>query len=393
MVRTMNSANANRVVRWDFCLFLAGLATGVVLLDSAGKQAWAQTKPAAAKPTVAAPAAAKPAARPATQPGAAASQPAAAQGAKSATAPAKPAVPAKSDAAKGEPKDEPPPAPESFFVRTSDGWNIFCTFYGPKKGVRRGKDVVPIIMLHGWEGQGSEYADLATVLQSWGFASIVPDLRGHGRSLGVMRRKPNGEEEEKVVKADDLTPQDMEGMVNDVEAVRKVLVDKNDAQSLNLAMLCVVGSDVGTIVALNWSAFNWNQPVLPNGFRFGQDVKALVLLSPQQNFKRMNCSAVLTHPIISRNVSMLIAVGEQQNRDYSEAKRIHSRLERLRPPVAEEDRMQKQDLFLIPAPTPLQGTKLLDRALPVGGAIMKFLDLRLLRKVETFPWTDRKPPL
>ena len=122
-------------------------------------------------------------------------------------------------------------------MRTKDGWNIFCTFYGPKKGVRRGKDVVPIIMLHGWGGQGSEYAELATVLQSWGFASIVPDLRGHGRSVSVIRRKPNGEEEDKVVKTDDLTVQDMDGMVNDVEALKKVLVDKNNKAELNIEML------------------------------------------------------------------------------------------------------------------------------------------------------------
>jgi hypothetical protein len=86
-------------------------------------------------------------------------------------------------------------------------------------------------------------------------------------------------------------------------------------------------------------------------------------------------------------------VGDLQARDFSEAKRIHSRLERLRPAVVPEERLQKQDLFFSPAPTPLQGTKLLDRALPVGGNIMKFLDLRLLRKLEDYPWTERKNPL
>ena len=119
----------------------------------------------------------------------------------------------------------------------------------------------------------------------------------------------------------------------------------------------------------------------------------MVLLTPQQTFKRMNANAALNHGAISRRLSILIAVGDQQARDLSEAKRIHSRLERIRPPVTAEERLQKQDLFLIPAPTPLQGTKLLDRALPVGGSIMRFLDLRLLRKMEDFPWTERKNPL
>ena len=393
MVRTMNPATANRVVHQVFRGLSVGAAAALVLLGTIGPPAFGQAAPA--KPTAAAaaaaanPATAKPTATtPADQPAGAATP-----AAKPATPPAKPATTPKTGVAKGEPKEEPPPEPENFFVRTKDGWNIFCTFYGPKKGVRRGKDVVPIIMLHGWGGQGSEYAPLATVLQSWGFASIVPDLRGHGRSVGVIRRNPRtNEEEDKVVKADDLTMLDMDGMVNDVEALKKVLVEKNNKAELNIEMLAVVGAEVGTIVAMNWAALDWSWPIMP-AFKQGQDVKALVLLTPQQIYKRMNANAALQHPAIARRLSIMIAVGDQEARDFSEAKRIHLRLERIRPTVAAEDRMQKQDLFLVPAPTPLQGTKLLDRALPVGGTLMKFLDLRLLRKLEDYPWTERKNPL
>jgi pimeloyl-ACP methyl ester carboxylesterase len=395
MVRTMNPATANRIVRQVFRGLSVFAAAVVMVLGATGQPAFGQAAPATSKPAAAAPAAAadpataKPAApTPAAQPAGAATP-----ATKPATPPAKPATTPKTGAAKAEPKEEPPPEPENFFVRTKDGWNIFCTFYGPKKGVRRGKDVVPIIMLHGWGGQGSEYAPLATVLQSWGFASIVPDLRGHGRSVGVIRRNPRtNEDEDKVVKADDLTVLDMDGMVNDVEALKKVLVEKNNKAELNIEMLAVVGAEVGTIVAMNWAALDWSWPIMPS-FKQGQDVKALILLTPQQTYKRMNANAALQHQAIARRLSVMIAVGDQQARDFSEAKRIHSRLERLRPAVEPEERLQKQDLFMIPAPTPLQGTKLLDRALPVGGTIMKFLDLRLLRKTEDYPWTERKNPL
>jgi len=391
MVRTMNSMTQNnKNALWrGFAVLLIGTAVGLIVLDAACQQIFAQAAPpasnpaaagSAAKTTAQPPAAVKPATTPAPTP-------------KPATAPAKPATPPKkADAGKADPKEEPPPPPENSFLRTRDGWNIFYTYYGPKKGVRPGKAVVPIIMLHGWQGQGSEYAELAILLQSWGFASIVPDLRGHGRSLNTLRRKPNGEEEDKVVKADDLTPQDLEGMVNDVEAMKRVLVEKNNQAELNIEMLTVIAADVGTIVALNWSAQDWSWPIMP-AFKQGQDVKALVLLTPQQTFKRMNASTALNHQAISRRLSVMIAVGDQQTRDFSEAKRIHSRLERLRPPVAAEERLQKQDLFLIPAPTPMQGVKLLDRALPVVGSVMKFLELRLLRKLEDFPWTERRNPL
>lgn len=392
MVRTMNPANQNRAIRGELPVFLAAAAAGLVLLAAVCDRAAGQIAAAAAQP------AAKAAAQPATKTPAqaatkAASKPGAAapatQPAKPAAAPAAPVPPAKTSAAgKEKPREEPPPEPENFYLRTKDGWSIFCTYYGPKKGVRSGKQVVPIIMLHGWKGQGSEYADLATVLQSWGFASIVPDLRGHGRS--VSRKKMDGEDE--VVKVDDLKPQDLENMILDVESVKKVLVDKNNAAELNIEMLSVIAADVGTIVAVNWAVLDWSWPMTA-AYKQGQDVKALVLLSPQQTFRRLNCNKALSTPVISQRLSVMLAVGDQQASEFGEAKRIHSRLERTRPPVEREDIMRKQDLFLIVAPTPLQGTKLLDRALKVNAAIMTFFNWRLLMKLEDFPWTERKNPL
>ncbi len=396
MVRTMNPANQNRANRWSLCVFSAGTAIGLLLMGGVSGRAFGQVAPAAqpaakAAAKTAAQEAAKAPAQPAAKPDATKPATPATQPAKPAVAPAPPAPTAKTSAGKDgkeKKKEEPPPEPESFNLRTKDGWNIFCTYYGPKKGVRSGKHVVPIIMLHGWKGQGSEYADLATVLQSWGFASIVPDLRGHGRS--VSRKKPNGEDE--VVQVDDLKPQDMDGMVLDVEAVKKVLIEKNNSAELNIEMLTVIGAEVGSIVAVNWAALDWSWPMTP-AYKQGQDVKALVLLTPQQTFRRMNCTKALATPAVSQRLSVLLAVGAEQATEHKEASRIHSRLERVRPPVEKDQIAQKQDLFLIVAPTPLQGTKLLDRALKVNGAIMTFVDWRLLRKMEDFPWTERKDPL
>ncbi len=375
---------------------MAGTAVGLFLLGGMCGQAAGQTAPAGAQPAAKAtaqPAAKKPA-QPATKaaakPGQIAPAVPAKEPAKPAVAPAAPTPPAKAAVGKDgkEAKEEPPPEPESFYRRTKDGWNIFCTYYGPKKGVRPGKYVVPIIMLHGWEGQGSEYAELATVLQLWGFASIVPDLRGHGRS--ISRKNAKGEDE--VVKVDDLKPQDMEAMILDVEEVKKVLVDKNNKGELNIEMLTVIGAEVGSIVAVNWAALDWSWPMTP-AYKQGQDVKALVLLTPRQTYRRLNCNKALATQAISQRLSIMLAVGAEQAGDYKEAARIHSRLERVRPPVEKDQVAQKQDLFLIVAPTPLQGTKLLDRALSVNRAIMTFLNWRLLQKMEDFPWTERKSPL
>lgn len=312
--------------------------------------------------------------------------------------PAKKAPPAKGPVSKGKEGDEEkkppkPPDPERVWLETKDGWKIHCTYYGPQPEIRKGKETVPIIMIHGWGGQGSDYSILAAGLQTYGHASIVPDLRGHGRSTD--RQLPNGNVE--TIRHDDarkFTKFDRENMHWDIEACKKFLMDKNNREEVNIEMLCVVGAEAGSIIATNWAAVDWSWPQMP-AFKQGQDVKALVLLSPRQTFERMNATKALAHPAIAQRLSILIAVGEQDRRSYSEAKRIHSRLERARPapPTKPVDKLRKQDLFFVTAKTLLQGTKLLGPNLPINRNIAGFIDLRLVKKREDLLWAERKNPI
>ncbi|MBC8875884.1 MAG: alpha/beta fold hydrolase [Planctomycetes bacterium] len=289
-------------------------------------------------------------------------------------------------------KEKKPPAPQRVWLDTKDGWKIHCTYYGPKEGVRKGKETVPLIMIHGWGGQGSEYSHLAWGLQKLGHATIVPDLRGHGRSTD--RKYPNGNIEN--MKYDDrkFTPQEREKMTLDIEACKKFLMEKNDAEEVNIEMLCVVGAELGSIIALNWAAMDWSWPQTPY-VKQGQDVKALVLLSPRQSMERLNAATALTHPAVSQRLSLMFAVGENDRKSFSEASRIYNRIEKIRPEPPEDlaERLRKKNLFLMKAETTLQGTKLLGRALPVNGYIVKFIELRLLNKREDLPWSNRKGPI
>ena len=301
-------------------------------------------------------------------------------------------APAKAQTPEKE-KDAPPPAPKPIWLETKDGWRIHCLYYAPKEDVREGKEVVPIIMLHGWGGQGGEYGFLAVGLQTYGYAVMVPDLRGHGRSVG--RRKPDGDY--LTVKYDDpknFGPIEAKNMVNDVESAKKWLVAKNNEGEVNIEMLCVIGAEFGAALATNWAALDWSWPVTTAG-KQGQDVKALVLLSPSmQNAKGYTCTVALGTPAITQNLSVSIAVGEKNREALSAAKRIYSRLESARPklPPDEGERERKQSVFWVPADTDLQGTRLLDRNLPINVEILKFLKRRLLWKQEDYPWSERKDP-
>ncbi len=83
-------------------------------------------------------------------------------------------------------------------------------------------------------------------------------------------------------------------------------------------------------------------------------------------------------------------VAGKQDRDAAgEAKRVHTLLAKPRPPLPKEE----QDMFLDLADTDLQGTQLLDRQLPVGQAILRFIDVRLVKRSNAFPWSERKSPV
>lgn len=324
--------------------------------------------------------------------------PAAAQPNPKAKPAAVPAVPAKPKTAEKE-KPAGPPAPETNWLETKDGWRIHCLYYPPQPDIRKGKETIPIILLHGWQGQGGEYAFLATGLQTFGHAVAVPDLRGHGRS--TSRRNRDGDLE--TAKIDDprkFTPVDLKAIVNDVEEVKKMLMKKNNAAEVNIELLTVGGAEFGCALAMNWAAADWSFPDTP-ALKQGRDVKALILLSPAQRIskaKGYDCSAALSHPAIENAMSLLIAVGEKDRKASSEARRIFERFEKIRPKPAKdktpEERLQKQDLFYFTAPTDLQGTKLLDRELPINRRVVDFLKLRLLNRLEEpeLAWRDRRGP-
>jgi pimeloyl-ACP methyl ester carboxylesterase len=293
--------------------------------------------------------------------------------------------------------------PDSKTVKceTRDGVSILCTYYpggfvqtGDKANLKveeqPGKETVPIIMLHGWEGRRTEFDGLATALQKKGHAVIAPDLRGHGDS--TSRKLPDGQEKDFDLKR--MKSGDMRAMVlGDLEAVKKFLLKKNNLGELNIELLCVVGADVGGTVAMNWAAYDWSRQQLP-AFKQGRDVRALVLLSPLQSFKGFSLRESLQHPIVKSELSIMLVAGQQDRKTAADAKAIFSRLQRHRElPQNPKERLEKQDLFYIKPDTNLKGTRLLfQRGLTVSQTIDQFINLRLVRKTENHPWTERKSP-
>ena len=282
-------------------------------------------------------------------------------------------------------KNKPIPA-ENISLESKDGVLLKATYYASKLK----KKAIPIIMLHGWEGNRGEYHPLALILQSQGYAVVALDMRGHGQST---RFKVEGGDTEEF-DLEKMKGPEIEKMVLDVEAVKSFLLTKNNAGELNIEALCVVGSQLGSLIAMKWSVADWNVRSLPS-FKQGQDVKAIVLLSPVDTFKGVTSKDPLSHPIVRSRLSTLICVGKEDPKAHGDAKRLYGALLRFhgKPPADEKEAAKKQDLFFVEDATSLEGTDLLRKGLQTPGEIQKFLYLRLSLKLDEFEWSERKNPL
>lgn len=273
------------------------------------------------------------------------------------------------------------PDPEDIDLTTGDGVLIKATYFKSIKG----KEAVPVILIHGFKpGNRHDFDALAKTLQAKGHAVIAPDLRGHGDSTFTVGGG-------KKIDADKFRPVDFPSIVGkdgDLEAVKSFLVKKNNDGDLNIDRLCVVGSEMGASVGLTWSALDWSWPMLTTG-KQGQDVKALVMISPKFIDHGFQIGNALSNDGIRRMVSIYIVMGAQDPQAVREASKIYKMFTVTHPePTAAEP--EKKDLFYDETKmTRLQGTKLLNEpTMQLDQYILSFIELRAEKM--PFPWKERK---
>ncbi len=181
---------------------------------------------------------------------------------------------------------------------------------------------MPVIVLHGYKKDRHDFDELATALQARGHWVIAPDLRGHGESTQITRP---GETATDKIDDETLKPADVKDMFaryGDLEAVKSYLIQKNNAEELNIDKLCVIGSDMGAVVAINWALLDWSWPVLSNG-KQGQDVKALVLISPESNSKGVRTVDAINDQTIRTNLAILLIAGRKGGHYADEVNKLY----------------------------------------------------------------------
>jgi pimeloyl-ACP methyl ester carboxylesterase len=280
-----------------------------------------------------------------------------------------------------------PPGPRDIELLTKDRVVIHCRYYPSHLG----QNAIPLILIHGWNGplgagSGPDLYALATELQLAGYAVAVPDLRGHGKSVHRL----TGQDTQASIVREQFRPSDLRDMLLDIEAVRSFLVDENNQKRLNLQLLGVVGFELGTVIAMNWTDYDWDVPSFPT-LKQGQDVQALVLVSPEQAFRGVAIQPALTNEAIRQRLSMMVIYGKGAP-GADAGKRLHNTLQRSRRPMTTRggDAERFRNLFLVELDTSLAGSRLLDNAaLGVSRQIAEFFQRRLRAQQEDFPWRDR----
>jgi pimeloyl-ACP methyl ester carboxylesterase len=287
------------------------------------------------------------------------------------------------------------PKSEEVTLPTSDNVQIAATYYRGTKG----KESIPVVLLHGY-GQKHNRTDytkgLAPFLQSKGFAVLAVDLRGHGDStrMRTLRGK------DLALDAASLSPGQFTLMItNDMRAVKRFLWEKNNAGELNLDKLCLIGSEMGASIAVEFAWLDAVEqeanPVLRPEYKLGQFVKALVLLSPEISFKGISMSHAMQNPAVRKDISVLILVGGNETSALNEANRVYALFEREHPKPDPDKKDEQQDIFKPTLDTKLQGTNLLrEKNLKVEEIIAAFLELRLVKSdpSRTWLWKERKMP-
>ncbi|MEX2308620.1 MAG: alpha/beta fold hydrolase [Pirellulales bacterium] len=286
------------------------------------------------------------------------------------------------------------PPPEVVSLVTKDGVQLKLTYFpGPeRKGSAEAKQVTPVVLLHDYKETRAIFSGLAQRFQTFAteekgsasFAVVTVDLRAHGDSTKAVF--PNGEAID--LDASKLRKEDYFAMVTmDMAAVRSFLLSKNDAGELNLNKLCVVGSGMGASIAANWALQDWSWPPLAIG-KQGQDVKALVLLSPRWSYTGLTMQAPLRFRPLKQNVAWMLVYGAEDPKVAADVRRIEKQLQRFHPEPDAAGAQGSSSLQVVPMKSKLQGSTLLRQVgAPIEEKIIGFLSEHVATK--NYPWINR----
>lgn len=301
------------------------------------------------------------------------------------------------------------PAPEDITLKTRDGIDLRCTYFkaahkqetaaivlGKDEPVVLGKFTLPFILLHDWEGSRKDLHGYGELLQKAGCAVIIPDLRGHGESTTMNDGM-------KPIDLSKFRKQDFASVVNDIEACKKYLVQKNNDAELNIDLLNLIAVGRTSTPAMDWVIRDWYAfPPYKAKIKQGQDVKSLILISPAKKLNQINMNAALKHPMFSgrdRRIPNLptLVVWSDDGSDSDSAKESRSIFETMKKGRPEskktrtkDEQAEKETAFDVVIRSRQSGADLVKENHDLRLTIMEFVAGQVGASMDQHPWQSRQ---
>jgi len=269
------------------------------------------------------------------------------------------------------------PEPEAVqLVTKKTGLQLNAMYFGSNME----KEAAPIILLHPWNEQGAMYYKFAKELQLMGYAVLVPDLRGHGKSVNAAAARDGRIVLEKMGRNDF-------GFIvaEDMEALKGFLMQQHNDGQLNIELLSVVGVGEGAMFGTLWAVNDWSFPALP-GLKQGQDVKSLILISPVMSMRGLNADSALKNPIF-RNLSFFLVAGSTSDQSSVITKMLKT-LEKTH--SYDEKNLDASNLWLAEPNTSLEKAQLINNQPNIAKAVDQFITKRVKAYSKQLPWVERK---
>lgn len=268
-----------------------------------------------------------------------------------------------------------------------DGFPIHITYFPVTEEMypNNTMDQAPVVvMLHGTDGsrlfwdrasrpntQGGK--PFAEAVNSLGIAVITVDLRQHGESV------VEGQEQT-------LRPVDYPKMVaGDLLAVKKFIFDEHQAHHLNMNKMGIIAMEMSAPLALAFATADWQTtphrdgPGGSFGTPRGQDVRSLILISPDQSAGRINNNPSINYlkdPAFG--IDFLFIAGAEDEVDDGTTQELYDAV----------SRQNTENCVLLEPMTSARGEDLfLNNSARIEPEILRFLDEHL-KTVES-EWINR----
>lgn len=280
------------------------------------------------------------------------------------------------------------PPPEMLTLQ-SDGINIMAAlFQSPNaEDPELAKAIVPMILVHDWGGSMNDLGPLAQYLQSVGHTVIVPDLRGHGRSV-TMANSPQPLDYKDFNRAQVAT------ISRDIEQCKRKLIDLNNDGKLNISMLSVLAVGDMCPIVTEWTLTDWSYQTI-GAMKQGQDVQSLILVSPPKKFQQMSMAKLIRHPLLSGGAAVEIPtliIYAEDGESAKDSSALYNLMQRKRPPSKASDadvRWAQQSLYELSIPGSADGTQLLAPNPAVYRYLGMFNFYKVSKNADNFPWGSR----